>query len=179
MGDCSWHQLAAACIIMPHFVCVCVVCVRCKKWMHTGKIMSASADLAISILTAMRTWNLTSHLVFLSVEKTAQSVISQLMALSASWDSKQLQHLLEMEQQEEQQLLNVAQAKYQSYQRKDVISKCHTILWNSRSLFSNAGCTWFVSICLTKPAALNNVVVCTRKQNLHSITPYYIHLIQI
>jgi hypothetical protein len=80
------------------------------------------------------------------------------MAFSASWDSKQLQHLLEMEQQEEQHLLNVAQAKYQSYQRKDVISKCPSVLWYSHCLFSNAGDTWFISICLTKPAALNSVV---------------------
>jgi DNA-binding SARP family transcriptional activator len=57
------------------------------------------------------------------VEKNADSVISQLLAMNASWDSKQLQHLLEMEKREEQQLLNVAQAKYQSYQRKDVISE--------------------------------------------------------
>ena len=58
-----------------------------------------------------------------TVEKNANSVISQLLAMNASWDSKQLQHLLEMEKHEEQQLLNIAQAKYQSYQRKDVISK--------------------------------------------------------
>jgi DNA-binding SARP family transcriptional activator len=43
--------------------------------------------------------------------------------MNASSDSKQLQHLLEMEKREEQQLLNIAQAKYQSYQRKDVISE--------------------------------------------------------
>jgi hypothetical protein len=55
------------------------------------------------------------------VEKTAHTVISQLLACSASWDSKHLQHLSEMEQEEEQRLLNVAQGKYQSYRRKDVI----------------------------------------------------------
>jgi DNA-binding SARP family transcriptional activator len=43
--------------------------------------------------------------------------------MNESYDSKQLQNLLEMEKREEQQLLNVAQAKYQSYQRKDVISE--------------------------------------------------------
>jgi DNA-binding SARP family transcriptional activator len=43
--------------------------------------------------------------------------------MNASSDSRQLQHLLEMEKREEQQLLNIAQAKYQSYQRKDVISE--------------------------------------------------------
>ena len=43
--------------------------------------------------------------------------------MNASWDSKQLQHLLEKEKREEQQLLNIAQAKYQSYQRKDVIGE--------------------------------------------------------
>ena len=58
-----------------------------------------------------------------TVEQNVNSVISQLLAMNASSDSKQLQHLLEMENREEQQLLNVAQAKYQSYQRKDVISE--------------------------------------------------------
>jgi len=58
-----------------------------------------------------------------TVEKNANSVISQLLAMNASWDSKQLQHLLEKEKREEQQLLNIAQAKYQSYQRKDVIGE--------------------------------------------------------
>ncbi|XP_069686347.1 E3 ubiquitin-protein ligase LRSAM1-like isoform X1 [Periplaneta americana] len=62
------------------------------------------------------------------VEKTADSMISQLMALNASRDSKQLQQLLEMEQQEEQQLLNIAQAQYQSYQRKDVINAMEALL---------------------------------------------------
>jgi hypothetical protein len=64
----------------------------------------------------------------ITVEKNADSVISQLLAMNASWDSKQLQHLLEMEKREEQQLLNVAQNKYQSYQRKDVISEYHSRL---------------------------------------------------
>jgi len=63
------------------------------------------------------------------------SVISQLLAFNAACDSKQLQHLLEIEQQEEQHLLNIAQAKYQSYQRKDVISEYHIISQNSYSLF--------------------------------------------
>jgi hypothetical protein len=35
-----------------------------------------------------------------------------------------------MEQQEEQHLLNVAQGKYQSYRRKDVIGECHIMSWN-------------------------------------------------
>jgi hypothetical protein len=35
-----------------------------------------------------------------------------------------------MEQQEEQQLLNVAQGKYQSYRRKDVISEYHIMSWD-------------------------------------------------
>jgi len=43
--------------------------------------------------------------------------------MNASSESRQLEQLLEMEKHEEQQLLNVAQAKYQSYQRKDVISE--------------------------------------------------------
>ena len=58
-----------------------------------------------------------------TVEENVNSVISQLLAMNASSDSRQLQHLLEMEKREEQQLLNIAQAKYQSYQRKDVISE--------------------------------------------------------
>jgi len=58
-----------------------------------------------------------------TVEENVNSVISQLLAMNALSDSRQLQHLLEMENREEQQLLNVAQAKYQSYQRKDVISE--------------------------------------------------------
>jgi E3 ubiquitin-protein ligase LRSAM1 len=62
------------------------------------------------------------------VEENVNSVISQLLAMNALSDSRQLQHLLEMENREEQQLLNVAQAKYQSYQRKDVISAMEAIL---------------------------------------------------
>ncbi|PNF41227.1 E3 ubiquitin-protein ligase LRSAM1, partial [Cryptotermes secundus] len=61
------------------------------------------------------------------VEKTAHSVISHLLASSASWDT-QLQRLLELEQEEEQCLLNVAQGRYQSYQRKDVINAMEAIL---------------------------------------------------
>jgi len=62
------------------------------------------------------------------VEENANSVISHLLTMNASYDSRQLQHLLEMEKREEQQLLNIAQAKYQSYQRKDVISAMEAIL---------------------------------------------------
>jgi hypothetical protein len=43
--------------------------------------------------------------------------------LTSSRDTKQLQRLLELERQEELQLLNIAQGKYQSYRRKDVIGE--------------------------------------------------------
>jgi hypothetical protein len=67
------------------------------------------------------------------VERSTHCVISHLLACSR--DTKQLQRLMEMERQEEQHLLNVAQGKYQSYRRKDVIGE-YPIL-----------ATWFISFC--------------------------------
>ena len=96
--------------------------------------------------------SLVSYLLHVStpvaVEKNANSVISQLLAMNASSDSKQLQHLLEMEKREEQQLLNVAQAKYQSYQRKDVISEyC-------------SGLCLLYALCTVHVSLLYQVIVC-------------------
>ncbi|KAJ9589869.1 hypothetical protein L9F63_017024, partial [Diploptera punctata] len=62
------------------------------------------------------------------VERTTESVVSQLLELSASRDSQQLLQLVEQEQEEEQRLLNMAQAEYELYRRKDVINAMETLL---------------------------------------------------
>ncbi|PSN33497.1 E3 ubiquitin-protein ligase LRSAM1 [Blattella germanica] len=62
------------------------------------------------------------------VERTADSVVSQLMALSATRDSQHLHELVEQEKAEEQRLLNLAQAEYESYRRKDVIQAMKDLL---------------------------------------------------
>nr|CAD7453528.1 unnamed protein product [Timema tahoe] len=63
------------------------------------------------------------------VELTADTVISQLLALSEiSRDSSQLQHLLEQEFKEEERLLNMRQEEYQSLRRKEVLNGMEALL---------------------------------------------------